>query len=268
MTRNQENGRDLIVVIPVYNEEASIWQVVQEWHAALAKLHINFGLLIINDGSTDGTRTELAKLTEQYATIDVIEKANSGHGQSCITGYREAIACRAKWVFQIDSDGQCDPRYFPACWQLREQFPAIFGQRVHRNDGIFRVLISAINRLAVWLATGVYVPDSNVPYRLMRWDVLETAVHNFPADFYLANILLAVILQKGLGNRMKHLPIGFRQRNGGEASVRWGRFVTLGWQLFRALQQQRYHIQQKARQLTAVSRTPHRLTRVFRRVSP
>lgn len=252
MESRSQHGRDLIVVIPIYNEEESIAYVIEEWTAVLNALDIDYRFLIVNDGSTDGTAAELNRLAQQFPTIEVIDKTNSGHGQSCIVGYRAATAQQARWVLQIDSDGQCDPRYFRACWQWRQTFPAVFGQRTSRDDGVHRAFISTFNRLAVWLATGVHVPDANVPYRLMRRDVLATAVAQFPTNFYLANIPIAVILQKGLGSKMKHVPIGFRQRSGGEASVKWGKFALLGWQLFHTLRRQRHFIDQKTREVAAI----------------
>ena len=267
MARNGKNGRDLIVVIPVYNEEASIGHVIQEWYAALEALNIDYRFLIVNDGSTDGTKAQLAHLKSQFPVIEVINKSNSGHGQSCITGYKAAISRQARWVFQIDSDGQCDPQYFPTCWQFREAFPVVFGQRLQREDGFFRSLISVFNRLAVWLATGVSVPDSNVPYRLMRRDVLATAVTQFPPNFYLANILIAVILKKGLAQNIKHVPINFRQRYGGEASVKWVKFATLGWELVRSLRRHRHFVSQKSREIEATTCTPPPINDIVKEVS-
>ena len=268
MARNGQNGRDLIVVIPVYNEEDSIDHVIQEWFGPLEALNVDYRFLIINDGSTDGTKAKLAQLKHQFQVIDVIDKTNSGHGQSCIGGYKEAISRQARWVFQIDSDGQCDPQYFRTCWQFRQAFPVVFGQRIHRDDGFLRSLISMFNRLAVWLATGVTIPDSNVPYRLMRRDVLETAVNQFPPDFYLANILVAIILKKGLEQKMKHVPIGFRQRHGGEASVKWGKFISLGWEMFHSLRGQRHFVRQKSREIEAIASMPQSKKGVVKEVSP
>ena len=58
----------------------------------------------------------------------------------------KAIAVPRRWacayVFQIDSDGQCDPRYFASLWRLREQFTVVYGVRTTRDDGLARVLIS------------------------------------------------------------------------------------------------------------------------------
>lgn len=241
---------DLIVVIPVYNEAGAIGAVVQEWCATLDQQQLAYRLLLINDGSTDDSAQRIRELQTRFANVVYLEQSNRGHGQTCIDGYRYALQHGAQWVFQIDSDGQCDPQYFGAFWQHKAA-PVVLGQRVRREDGIARVVISLFTRLAVLAATGVPVRDANVPYRLMRGDVVALAVKQFPADFYLANILVAVILQKGLQGRLQYLPIGFRKRVAGQPSVRWARFATLGWQLFRSLLKYRGFVHERANEIRA-----------------
>ncbi len=236
------NSDKLYVVMPVYNEQDSIAAVVREWKQRLSEVAPDHRLLILNDGSKDRTAQVLAELAATTSGVEVINKPNSGHGRTCIKGYNEAIARGAGWIFQIDSDGQCDPQYFAAVWKERGSHPAVFGKRVDRDDGLARKVISWFCRLATHVATGVPVRDPNVPYRLMRADVLGAAIEDFPEDFGLANILVAVVLQKGLGRRMGFVPIGFRDRTGGEPSVKWMKFVTEGWKLYTALLTKRPYI--------------------------
>lgn len=245
----------LYVVMPVYNEEASIGNVVEEWTTALAATGATFRFLILNDGSKDGTAAALDKMAAaQPGVVEVVHKANSGHGQTCIYGYREAIRRSARWIFQIDSDGQCDPRYFAAVWEKRKDHEAVIGKRVDRDDGVARKVISWLCRIATHVATGVDVRDPNVPYRLMRADVLAKTVEGFPTNFNLANILVAVILQKGLGPRTGFVDIGFRDRTGGEPSVKWGKFATEGWRLYSGLGLSRRYIGERAAAIASLIR--------------
>ena len=235
----------LYVVIPAYNEQECLPEVVAEWCAALERLGCRHRVLLINDGSTDGTWATIDGLCAQSTVLEGLDKANSGHGQSCVRGYREALARGADWVFQIDSDGQCDPQYFPALWALRDSHPAVMGRRVTRDDGLARRLISQVCRLAVRLASGVDVADANVPYRLIRADVLGQVVEGLPGDFGLANILVAVILQQALGAQLRYVEIGFRDRRGGTASVKWSGFARQGRRLFRELRANRALIEDR-----------------------
>ena len=144
-----------------------------------------------------------------------------------------ALENNAQWVLQIDSDGQCDPSYFPAFWSGRHRFPAQYGCRVRREDGMIRTVISSIVILVVLLAAGVWVRDPNVPYRLMRADTLVGLVPLIPADVHLANVFLAALQQKH--NGIRWIPITFLRRAGGTPSGSLGMFARRGWQLFRQL---------------------------------
>ena len=57
------------------------------------------------------------------------KKPNSGHGESCLTGYREAIKLNSEWILQIDSDYQCDPIYFEKFWSLKENLKCNYGKK-------------------------------------------------------------------------------------------------------------------------------------------
>jgi dolichol-phosphate mannosyltransferase len=242
----------LYVVMPIYNEQASIGPVVAEWKACLERVAPDHRLLILNDGSKDDTAQVLAEIAARTPGVEVINKPNSGHGRTCIYGYGEAITRGAGWIFQIDSDGQCDPQYFEPVWKSRTEHAAVFGKRVDRDDGLARKVISKFCSIATHIATGVLVRDPNVPYRLMRADVLRAAIVDFPQDLGLSNILVSVVLQKGLGRKMGFVDIGFRDRSGGEPSVKWMKFATEGWKLYTGLGTKRPYIRERAAEVEKV----------------
>ena len=98
-----------------------------------------------------------------------MDQSNSGHGRSCVRGYHTAVSWNAEWIFQIDSDGQCDPHYFPSLWDKRNEKRSVYGFRYKRDDGLKRLLISRVLTWFVYAATrGTWVRDPNVPYRLMH----------------------------------------------------------------------------------------------------
>lgn len=117
----------LWVVLPIYNEAAAIKGVVEEWVEALRSLNVSFAILAIDDGSKDHTAAILKSLG--ILELQIIQRQNSGHGPSCRFGYQTALEQGAGWVLQIDSDGQCDPRYFPRFWAARQNSPVVFGCR-------------------------------------------------------------------------------------------------------------------------------------------
>ena len=104
--------KNLWVIMPVYNEEEAIELVVNEWIATLNSLKLSYVFCLFNDGSKDSTLLKINNLATLYPSIKVVDKPNSGHGQTCVLGYQMAIENGADWIFQIDSDAQCDPQYF------------------------------------------------------------------------------------------------------------------------------------------------------------
>ncbi len=216
---------ELMIVMPVHNEQASVRKVVLEWFHEVENWTEDFVFLAIDDGSTDGSARILVRLGDQLGQrFEVLQQTNKGHGQSCLTGYREACRRQVPFVFQIDSDGQCDPQFFFRFWRERENFDVIYGRRVRRDDGWRRVLASRVLRLTLLLFAGTNCIDANVPYRLMRTRNLQALLGRVPDDFFLANIALSVLLQRDGTWRHGNIPIRFRERYGGEPSVALGKF--------------------------------------------
>jgi dolichol-phosphate mannosyltransferase len=227
---------ELMVVIPIYNEAENIQAVIEEWLPAFAKATERFQVILINDGSRDNTGAIIENMAARSeGKLRSISQANAGHGRACRTGYELATAADPDWVFQIDSDGQCDPQYFPKFWELREQADCIFGQRVRRDDGLGRMVISALCRFAVWGVTHQWTPDPNVPYRLLRTTVLRNALAQIPPTFDLQNVALSFVLSKTSGLRWVRIPIHFRARRAGENSINFRRIIAMGFKMIREL---------------------------------
>ena len=227
---------ELLVVMPVFNEQTAVGTVLREWFPALEAQTARFTFLAINDGSTDGTRAVLESLRAELGPrLEILDRPNRGHGQSCLQGYGIAVERGVPHVFQMDSDGQCDPRFFAACWERRESFDVIYGRRTRRDDGWQRVFVSAVERVFLLGLFGVNCVDANVPYRLMRTAVLPPFLARIPRTFGLGNIALAVLLKKDRAVRHGSVPIHFRVRDGGEPMVKLGGFAPKAGQLFRQL---------------------------------
>jgi dolichol-phosphate mannosyltransferase len=234
MSRSPQSP-DLAVVMPIYNEAASIRAVVQEWFRALDQTSANFILFAINDGSTDETVEVLSALRRELGPrLSIVNKENSGHGRSCRLGYEIALAEGAPWILQIDSDGQCDPAFLP--WPTDgANFDCAFGYRRTRDDGIGRRLVSQCCRMVLWLVTGTYVRDPNVPYRLIRAGALRNALSSIPADFNLQNIALSLVLKRNEELRWRYFPIHFRARRGGESTISYCNLLKTARELLRDL---------------------------------
>lgn len=230
---------ELLVVMPVYNESASINHVLGGWLAELDGSGCDYRLLAIDDGSTDGTLALLTRWRDDHPErMEVRTRGNGGHGQTCVEGYREAVARGIPYVLQIDSDGQSLPDFFGGFWKLRETHDVIYGAR-SRKDGWQRMVATAVLRLALRLLEGVDCVDANVPYRLMSCAACGKVMARVPEEISLANVALAVMLRREGGIRHGAIPIDFPPRFGGEPSVPMRRFLAKAVELFRQLMKMR-----------------------------
>ena len=219
--------------MPVYNEEASIGHVLDDWIPVLDSTLNSYVLCVLNDGSKDKTSQILDDFASGNERIKVVHKDNSGHGQTCIYGYQMALDNGADWVFQIDSDGQCNPKYFASVVANSANNPVVYGYRETRDDGWRRYYISRIVSVFIWIATGVWVKDANVPYRYMHKTTLLHILPLVPKDFHLANILISTYQQYRYG--IKWVNIHFEDRFGGEPSVKVSLFAKHGIVMFQQL---------------------------------
>ncbi len=230
------NPVELMVVMPVYNEAANIVRVVREWLDAFAHAGVSHRLIAINDGSRDETLSLLQECAVEFADrLLILDQANSGHGRSCRRGYEEALAGDAPWILQIDSDGQCDPGYFPEFWRRRSDADCVFGRRVVRDDGVIRKLISTACRALIAIVTGRDLKDVNVPFRLLKRRALQKALNDVPPDFDLQNIALTLALKRQRNLQWAYVPIRFRAREGGVNSIHLRKISRMGWEMLRQI---------------------------------
>lgn len=224
--------------MPLYNEEASIRKTVEEWLVEF-RSHpgITFDLLLIDDGSRDGSLSIIKELALSNGEIIVRTGPNQGHGKSCLYGYTFAYEKGYDLVMQLDSDGQCDPRYFQNFLASIESgsCDTVYGLRYYRKDGFLRYAVSRVLSVAAFLRLGVWVFDPNVPYRLFKSATLASLVESRP-DVNLCNVYLALYHKKH--TRVRYVPIVFRDRWGGSPSVKIGGLWKWGrefWREFKEL---------------------------------
>jgi dolichol-phosphate mannosyltransferase len=230
------NQPELIAVTPVYNEETNIATVISEWLQAFSRERIDARLLAVNDGSRDNTLSILQELQSQFPNqLLVIDKPNSGHGRTCRFGYEAALQQDAPWILQIDSDGQCDPAFFPLLWAKRQEADCVFGLRVTRDDGVVRNVVSKACSVLTSAVTGENLKDANVPYRLMRRPALENALRSVPGDFEIQNVALTLALKRNKALRWAYVPIRFRARQGGTNSINLPKIARMGFRMLRQI---------------------------------
>lgn len=224
----------LSVVMPVYNEEAVIRDVLADIARDVLDVVPGSELLVINDCSTDGTSVALAAAATHDQRIRVFTNpANSGHGVSVRRGFD---AAQGEWIFQIDSDGQVDLTQFIELWHGRENSDLMVGVRAIRHDPRHRLVLTAVTRVIVSLLARRWLRDANVPFKLVRSSLVHHLAPFTPSDAFAPSILLVVGAARS-GARITETDILHLPRLHGQSTLRVWRLVRAclrsGWQTLR-----------------------------------
>lgn len=219
----------LYIVIPAYNEEANIANVIKDWYPVVEKIGGGSKLVVIDDGSKDGTYGIMEKMAAKLPAFEPVTKANQGHGATVLYGYHYALDAGADYVFQTDSDGQTLPAEFWQFWDARKKYAMVIGHRKGRQDGVSRIFVTKTLKLVCRVCFHVTVADANTPFRLMEAKALGENLGLVPEDFNLSNVILSVIYAKKK-QPVLYLPITFRPRQGGVNSINLKKIFKIGRQ--------------------------------------
>lgn len=218
----------LYIVMPAYNEEANIEQVINAWYPMLNGKDGASRLVVADSGSSDKTHDILVELQKSHPQLEILSDTGRQHGPKVMALYDFAIKNGADYIFQTDSDGQTDPKEFARFWKLRKRFDAIIGKRPRREDGAIRKFVEIILCGILWIYFRVNIPDANAPFRLMNAGCVKKHLYKMPPDYNLPNAMLTTYFVYFKEN-IKFVNITFRQRQGGVNSINIPKIVQIGW---------------------------------------
>jgi glycosyltransferase involved in cell wall biosynthesis len=218
----------LYIVMPAYNEEENIEDVVKQWYPILDGKADDSRLVIADSGSKDNTHKILMDMKNaNYPKIDVLSDTNQYHGPKVIALYDYAIKNGADYIFQTDSDGQTNPDEFNAFWNERKKYDGIFGNRTVRGDGKDRAFVERTVCALLKMYFGVSVPDANAPFRLMKAETVKKYLYKMPGDYNLPNIMMTTYFAH-YKEKMTFKEISFKPRQAGVNSVNIPRIIKIG----------------------------------------
>jgi dolichol-phosphate mannosyltransferase len=241
----------LAIVMPAYNEEGCMADVVKIWTELLAKdfAEEDAKLIVVNDGSKDKTAQILDQLAKENSRLVVVHQPNGGHGVAVVRAYQEAVDRQAAYVFQTDSDDQFEVSDFQTLWNKRNQSKFILGWRQVRHDAPFRLLITRILKYSLFFIYGTYLEDANIPFRLIEGNFLKKLLTQLPKSLPFApNIFIAVMAKKAK-QELYNVPITHKERATGEVSIVKMKLLKVCWISFKELLRFRVELNSKVRQL-------------------
>ena len=221
---------DSIVIIPTYNEIENIEKIIR----AVFGLEKVFNILIIDDGSPDGTANVVKKLmAEEFKDrLFIIERSGKlGLGTAYIKGFKWALEHKYEYIFEMDADFSHDPndlpRLYAACHD--EGYDVAIGSRYVSgvnvvNWPIGRVLMSYFASKYVRFVTGFKVHDTTAGFKCYKRRVLETIeLDKIRFKGYAFQIEMKYTAHK-IGFKIKEVPVIFVNRREGVSKMNGGIF--------------------------------------------
>ena len=213
--------RDVVVVVPTYNEKDNLPVL-----AAGILAHPGFRLLVVDDGSPDGTGAVADELARMHpGRIDVLHRTGPrGLGRSYVDGLKRALESGADLIFQMDADLSHNPEHLPSLAAAAEQFDVVIGSRYLTgvsvvNWPLHRIFLSAFANRYVRAVTRISVTDCTSGFRCWRREALA----RLPLDGMVSNgyafIVEMLFEASRRGCRIGEVPIIFIERRQGQSKV-------------------------------------------------
>jgi len=164
----------LSVVAPVYNEAEGIEEVVRYWARILSGFNLTSEIVLANDGSTDGTKEILERLSAEFPFLRVVSYLpNRGYGYALGTAIR---ASQGELVVTLDSDGQFDLADTPKLLDVYRSgnLDFVTGYRMKKADSLIRVIADRGLNLIVRTMFPVKLRDTNCAMKLIRGDLARS----------------------------------------------------------------------------------------------
>lgn len=221
---------DSIVIIPTYNEKENIEKIIR----AINKLDKQFHILVIDDGSPDGTAAIVKRLmADEFAGgLFIVERPGKlGLGTAYIQGFKWALEHDYEYIFEMDADFSHDPadlpRLYSACHD--EGYDLAIGSRYVSGVNVVnwpmgRVLMSYFASKYVRFVTGFKVHDTTAGFKCYRRLVLQTIeLDKIKFRGYAFQIEMKFTAYK-IGFRIKEVPVIFVNRREGVSKMSGGIF--------------------------------------------
>lgn len=164
---------DLSIVVPVYNEVDNLRPLCERMHSALAEAGREYEIILVDDGSQDGSSELLTELHAEDATLKVLRfRRNFGHTAALAAGFAHA---RGEVIVSLDADLQNDPLDIPRLLaKLDEGYDLVNGWRVDRQDPFLRRrLPSQIANALIARVTRVKLHDTGCALKAFRRDLAK-----------------------------------------------------------------------------------------------
>ncbi|HET9500959.1 MAG TPA: glycosyltransferase family 2 protein [Marmoricola sp.] len=213
MSLTEPTDRRVLVIIPAWNEEGSIGDVITETRTTCPEVDV----LVVDDGSADATGAAARKAGAQVCQLPY----NLGVGGAMRAGYRYALRHGYDIAVQVDADGQHDPAYLASLFDGLESADIVIGARfagegeyLARGPRRWAMVLLAffLSRIA-----GQRLTDVTSGFRAANRRAIAVFADHYPAE-YLGDTVESLVIAVRAGCTVKQVPVSMRVRAAGQAS--------------------------------------------------
>ena len=214
-----------LVIVPTYNEKENILLMLE----AILQQHECLEVLVVDDGSPDGTGDMVAAEVEKNSRIHLIRrKGKMGLGSAYVTGFKWALERDYERVFEMDADFSHSPSDLTRFLEAAEESDLVLGSRYMKqrisvvNWDLRRLILSYGANVYTRMVTGLPISDATGGFKCFRREALQALnLDKMKSDGYCFQIETTFkIWKKGL--RVKEIPIVFTDRTRGTSKMSGG----------------------------------------------
>ncbi len=173
---------------PAYNEEGNLAPLVEKALDVLPGFVPDFDIVIVDDGSRDGTEAEARGLAAEHPQVRYVRHPqNRGYGEALRSGFK---ACRGEVAFYTDGDNQFDLEELRIAWPVLAGADVVAGYRIKRADPLHRLFIAWTYNHVIRVLFSLRVHDVDCAFKLVRKEVVEAVEPTSGGAFFSAEFLL------------------------------------------------------------------------------
>lgn len=204
------------IVVPLYNEEGNVKELAETIHGVMSGTGYPFEILLVNDGSSDGTALAMLALSKTYPEVLGIDLAgNYGQTMALRVGFEHS---KGEIIIAMDGDLQHDPAYIPLfLLQMERGYDMVGGAKEKRPDGLFKSTLSKMAHNTIAGMTGVKMSYFGATFKAYRRFLVTNS--NMLGDDH--RFLGAIVARKGI--RYTEIPIVINERKCGKSNYRFNK---------------------------------------------
>lgn len=217
---------ELSIIIPAYNEEENISDVIRKIISFLNSKVERYEILIIDDGSTDRTPEIVTSFSDLYPIRLIRHRSNQGKGAALQTGFKNATY---EWILMMDADNQIPIENLLYFFPYTDEYNLIIGIRTSSSSSYLRRFASMVYRKIISLVLGIKFKDLNCPFKLFKSSLIKNMKLRSKGFLIDAEMLWKSIRA---GAKIKSLEVNSFERIKGKSSVRLYHVWQTLWELF------------------------------------